>query len=250
MWMEAEAIGVDRIYVADHFHAQVLTKDVVKDAAASPTSLGENFEATTVQAAMAATTSRVEIGCLVHANSYRNPNLMADIARTIDHISGGRYILGMGAGYLPIDYQEYGFELGTAKSRMQAFIRDIPIIKARLGKLNPPPLRKMPLLIAAMGEGMGLPLAAEHADIWHVYGELEKVEHKLGVFRELCGKFGRDPATIEMQVSYFPGLAQNGDPDAFHKLGFDEIIVTSFGPDWDLGGLREMLQWRKRVTQG
>jgi alkanesulfonate monooxygenase SsuD/methylene tetrahydromethanopterin reductase-like flavin-dependent oxidoreductase (luciferase family) len=72
MWMEAEAIGVDRIYVADHFHAQVLTKDVVKDAAASPTSLGENFEATTVQAAMAATTSRVEIGCLVHANSYRH----------------------------------------------------------------------------------------------------------------------------------------------------------------------------------
>jgi alkanesulfonate monooxygenase SsuD/methylene tetrahydromethanopterin reductase-like flavin-dependent oxidoreductase (luciferase family) len=155
----------------------------------------------------------------------------------------------MGAGYLPIDYQEYGYELGTAKSRMQAFIRDIPIIKARLAKLNPPPLRKMPLLIAAMGEGMGLPLAAEHADIWHVYGELEKVEHKLEVFREMCGEFGRDPAAIEVQVSYFPGLAQNGDPDAFYKLGFDEIIVTSFGPDWDLGGLREMLQWRARLPQ-
>ncbi len=247
MWMKAEELGVDRIYVADHFHAQILTKDVVKEAAASPTSFGINFEATTVQAAMAATTTRVEIGCLVHANSYRNPNLMADIARTIDHISGGRYILGMGAGYLKPDYDEYGYPFGTPKSRMEDFVRDIPIIKARLGKLNPPPLRKMPLLIAAMGEGMGLPLAAEHADIWHVYGELDKVQHKLEVFRKLCRDFRRDPADVELQVSYFPGLAENGDPDAFYKLGFDEIIVTTFGPEWDLGGLREILAWRKAL---
>ena len=246
-WMKAEELGVDRIYVADHFHAQVLTKDVVKDAAASATSFGMNFEATTVQAAMAATTTRVEFGCLVHANSYRNPNLMADIARTIDHISGGRYILGMGAGYLPIDYQEYGYELGTPKSRMQNLIRDIPIIKARLDKLNPPPLRKMPLLIAAMGEGMGLPLAAEHADIWHIYGELDKIQHKLEVFKKLCGDFGRNPDDVELQVSYFPDLSQSGNPDAYYKLGFDEIIVTAFGPEWDLGGLREMLEWRKAL---
>jgi alkanesulfonate monooxygenase SsuD/methylene tetrahydromethanopterin reductase-like flavin-dependent oxidoreductase (luciferase family) len=106
----------------------------------------------------------------------------------------------------------------------------------------------MPLLIAAMGEGMGLPLAAEHADIWHVYGELDKVQHKLDLFRKLCGNFGRNPADIELQVSYFPGLAENGDPDAFYALGFDEIIVTSFGPEWDLGGLREMLSWRDNLA--
>jgi probable F420-dependent oxidoreductase len=246
-WMKAEELGVDRIYNADHFHAQVLTKDVVKDAAPSPTRYEKNFEATTVQAAMAATTSRVEIGCLVHANSYRNPNLMADMARTIDHISGGRFILGMGSGYLQPDYDEYGYEFGTAKSRMMDFVRDIPIIKARLGKLNPPPLRRIPLLMAAMGE-IGMGVCAEHADIWHVYGELEKIAQKCEAFKQKCREIGRDPAEVELSTSYFPGLAENGDPDAFLALGITHIIVTSFGPDWDLGLLREMLEWKQRVT--
>lgn len=249
-WVAAEAMGVDRIYVADHFHAQVLTKDVVKEAEASPIAYDKNFEATTVQAAMAATTSRAEIGCLVHANSYRNPNLMADIARTIDHISGGRYILGMGAGYLKPDYDEYRYAFGTAKSRMEDLVRDIPIIKARLAKLNPPPLRRMPLLIAAMGENLGIPLCAQHADIWHVYGELDKVTQKCGVFRELCNCFGRNPAEVELSTSYFPEVTHQGvDLDGFLKLGFTHIIVTAFGPKWDLGPLREMLQWRDNLER-
>ena len=248
-WIVADEIGCDRIYVADHFHAQVLTKEVVKDAAPSPTTYDKNFEATTVQAAMAATTSRAEIGCLVHANSYRNPNLMADIARTIDHISGGRYIFGMGSGYLKPDYDEYGYEFGTAKSRMENFVRDIPIMKARLDKLNPPPLRKMPLLMAAMG-AMGMRLCAEHADIWHVYGELDKVTAKCEAFRNLCQEVGRKPDDVELSTNYFPEIAhQNGDPDAFLKLGITHIIVTSFGPNWDLGLLREMLAWRDNIER-
>lgn len=246
-WVKAEELGVDRIWVADHFHAQVLTKEVTIEAAHSPISYDKNFEATTVQAAMAATTSKVEIGCLVHANSYRNPNLMADIARTIDHISGGRYILGMGSGYLKPDYDEYGYDYGTQKSRMLDLIRDVPIIKERLKKLNPPPLRKMPLLLASMGEKLGMPMCAEQADIWHVYGELEKVERKCELFKSLCKNIGRDPGEVELSINYFPGLNKTGDPDAYLQLGFTHIIVTNFGPDWDLGLMREMLSWRDNL---
>ena len=248
MWMQAEEEGVDRIYVADHFHAQIITADVYDHAAPPPPVFGGKiFEATTVQAAMAATTTRAEIGCLVHANSYRNPNLMADIARTIDHISGGRYILGMGAGYLEPDYKEYGYELGTAKSRMQDFARDMPIIKARFEKLNPKPLRKIPILIAAMGEGIGMRVAAEHADIWHLYGELDKMAEKIEAMKRICKEIGRNFEDIEIMTNYTPYAVKTGDPDAYLKLGVTHLANTIMGPDWDLGPMRELLRWRENL---
>ena len=105
---------------------------------------------------MAATATHPEIGCLVHAIGYRNPNLMADMARTIDHISGGRFILGLGTGYLEQDYVEYGYEWTTQKERSLELAAKIPIIRDRLDRLAPPPLRKMPFLIASMGGKIGL----------------------------------------------------------------------------------------------
>jgi probable F420-dependent oxidoreductase len=251
-WMEAEALGADRIYVSDHFHAQIITEEVFDHAAPPPPVFGgKNFEATTIQAAMAATTSRVEIGCLVHANSYRNPNLMADIARTIDHLSGGRFILGMGSGYLEVDYQEYGYELGTAKSRMQDLARDMPVILQRFDKLIPPPLRKIPILIAAMGEKLGMPIAAKHADIWHLYGEVDKLTHKIGVMQELCDDIGRNFNDIQVSTSYLPHAVKTGDPDIYADLGITEIGTTIMGPDWDLAPLKELLQWRNnRLAKG
>jgi probable F420-dependent oxidoreductase len=247
-WVEAEALGVDRLYTCDHFHAMVVTTEVMHGAHAEVPQSGKNFEATTVQAAMAATTTRAEIGCIVHGNSYRNPNLMADIARTIDHISGGRYILGMGSGYLKPDYDAYGYDYGNQATRLHDLARALPIIKSRFEKLNPPPLRKIPLLIASAGEKIGLKIVAEHADIWHAYGARPELARKTEILERYCRDIGRDPREIEFATHYLPGdMVPDADPDAYIAMGFEHINLVNFGPDWDLGALRELLAWKKNL---
>jgi probable F420-dependent oxidoreductase len=247
-WLEAESLGADVIYTCDHFNAQQIDREAVSGHAHTKTQdRGKNFEGIVIQAAMAATTTRAEIGCIVHANSYRNPNLMADMARTIDHISGGRFILGMGSGYLKADYDDYGYEYGTQKSRLEDLARDIPIIKARFEKLNPKPLRKIPLMIASMGEQIGMRIVAEHADMWHVYGHIDQIRHKIEVLKGLCAEIGRDFNEIELTTFYMPHVlgAEAGDPDKFVELGIRHIITATQGPDWDFGVLLELLAWRK-----
>lgn len=245
-WMEAEEMGVDTIYTCDHFFPMAFNADVASGKVHAEQPDAKNFEATTIQAAMAATTSRVEIGCIVHGNSYRNPNLMADIARTIDHISGGRFILGMGSGYQRRDYEEYGYEYGTTKSRLLDLKRDIPIIKARFEKLNPPPVRKIPIMIASMGEQIGMRIVAEHADMWHVYGYNEQIKHKTEVLKNICEEVGRDFGEIELTTFYNPQLLgdQAADPNVFLPLGIRNIITVTQGPDWDFSVLKELLEWR------
>jgi probable F420-dependent oxidoreductase len=242
-WCAGEELGADRIYTADHFHAQKLTAEVLADNVPTEAELDNNFEATTIQAAMAVTTTRAEIGCVVHANSYRNPNLMADIARTIDHLSGGRFILGMGAGYLQADYDAYGYEFGTARSRMLDFQRDMPIIRARFDKLMPKPIRDIPILIAAQGE-IGMHIAAEHADIWHVYANYDKLARKCERMREICHEIGRDPDEIEFATFWLPDHQKDGDLDKYFGLGITHFLFSEFGPDWKLDRLKELLAWR------
>jgi probable F420-dependent oxidoreductase len=231
-WVEADELGVDRIYNWDHFFP--LSGD--------PN--GKHFESLTVQAAMAALTKRAEVSSLVICNSYRNPSLLADMARTIDHISGGRFILGIGSGWFAKDYAEYGYEFGTAGSRLRDLARALPIIKERWERLNPPPLRRIPILIGGGGEKVTLRIVAEHADIWHAFGDAATLKRKSDILDSWCAQVGRDPAEIQRSTTVSRLTGERQDPSGLIDLGFTDFIVSIQGPDWDLVPLERVLEWR------
>jgi probable F420-dependent oxidoreductase len=230
-WSEVEELGVDAIFTWDHFFP--LSGDPG----------GNHFECTTMLAAMAEVTERPTIGALVICNSYRNPELLADVHRTIDHISGGRAVLGLGAGWFRRDYDEYGYEFGTAGSRLRALEAALPRVRARLDKLVPPPVGRMPILIGGGGPKVTLRLVAEHADAWHAFGDAETFAEKDGILREHCARVGRDPAEIERTWEAPRG---GGDPEALVAAGVQHLIVAidGKGSSYDLGPLRELVAWR------
>jgi probable F420-dependent oxidoreductase len=195
--------------------------------------------------AWAEQTSRIEIGALVTCNSYRNPELLADMARTVDHISGGRLILGIGSGWKQKDYDEYGYEFGTAGSRLDDLGQAFPRITSRLAKLNPPPTRDIPILIGGQGERKTLRLVAEHADIWHGFTDLDTYQGKADILAQHCAAVGRDPDTIERSAGV-PGSGDEllGAADAFVDLGVTFLTVGVNGPDYDLTRAEALCRWR------
>ncbi len=195
---EAEQLGVDVIFNWDHFYPLTGDPD------------GLHFECWTMLAAWAEQTSRVEIGALVTCNSYRNPDLLADMARTVDHISDGRLILGIGAGWFERDYQVYGYEFGTAGSRLAELGEALPRIESRLGTLNPAPTRDIPVLIGGGGEKKTLRLVAQYADACNLFPGPE-LPRKLDVLRGHCADVGRDYDEIEKTVMVQFDLGENGE---------------------------------------
>ena len=233
-WRAAEDLGVDSIYTWDHFYPLYGDPD------------GKHFEGATSLTALAASTERARIGALVFCNSYRNPQLLANIHSTIDHLSDGRVILGIGAGWFERDYEEYGYEFGTAPERLRALGRDLPLIKQRLAKVNPPPASELPIMIGGGGEKVTLRLVAQHAQLWHTFADPETYLHKSEVLAEHCVKVGRDPATIERVIGTSGSISEYAD--ALADAGVDELTVGVGGAPtgYDLGELSELLQWRDR----
>ena len=239
---ELEDMGVDILFNWDHFFPLSGDPD------------GLHFESWTMLAALAEQTSRVELGALVNCNSYRNANLQADMARTIDHISAkgtgvGRFIFGTGSGWFERDYDEYGYEFGTAGQRLDALSEALPRIEARWEKLNPAPTRDIPVLIGGGGEKKTLRIVAEHADIWHSFSDTATLERKLGVLGEWCEKVDRDVSDIEISVGT-RGARGDSAPDMDRQL---ELGVTLFtlgitGPDLDLQAVKDLVKWRDEVT--
>ena len=198
--------------------------------------------------AWAEQTSRIEIGALVTCNSYRNPELLADMARTVDHISDGRLILGIGSGWKRKDYDEYGYEFGTVGSRLDDLADALPRIKSRLAKLNPQPTRDIPILIGGQGEKKTLRLVAEHGDIWHGFSDRNTTRRRPRCSPALRD-VGRDPALIERSA----GVSRKGGPDALLAeadalagLGVTLLTVGANGPDYDLTAAEALCRWRDR----
>ena len=237
--MRSEELGYDILYTWDHFSPLNGDPD------------GPHFECWSLLAAFAEATERIELGPLVACNSYRNPNLHADIARTVDHISGGRVIMGLGAGWFARDYERYGYEFGTRASRIRALAEATPVIVERLGSLNPPPLRQMPILIAGTGRTLTMPIVARHADAWHAFfpDSIEAVLPAVDALLRNCEGIGRDPREIEWSVGLQPDdidrfLAE--DADRYLELGFTQFTLGFGGPGWSVDNGRAFLEWRDR----
>jgi len=230
----AEELGADLVLNWDHFFPLGKVRE------------GKHFECWTTLGAWAESTSRAEIGPLVSCAGYRNPDLLADMARTVDHISGGRLVLGLGAGFREWEFTQYGYEFGPPARRVQELAEALRRIERRFAGLNPPPTRRIPILIAGGGHKM-LGLVARHADIWHTFADGEELVEKSRELDGLCSERGRDPAEIERSTFV------EGDPwevgPRHHAAGITLFTVVTSGPDFDLTEAKRWITWRNELNR-
>ncbi|MBV7333201.1 LLM class F420-dependent oxidoreductase [Chloroflexi bacterium TSY] len=225
-----DQMGVDTLWNWDHFFPLYGEPN------------GPHFEAWTLLTAMATLTSHAEIGCLVICNSYRNPSLLSQMAKTLDHVSNGRLILGIGAGWYERDYNEYGYEFGTAGSRLRDLGKALPIIQQRWKQDLPLPVRNpIPILIGGGGEKVTLKLTAQYADIWNGFGPIETYQHKNNVLNNWCDSVGRPRDEIERSVSI--GADDLTNLDAFVTAGATHIIMR-FSEPWNYDAVEKLIAWR------
>lgn len=208
LWRYGEASGFDWISVFDHFYGG--------SAAGKPL---PTFECLTTMAALAATTERVRVGCMVACMLYRPPSVFAKAAVTIDHISGGRSEFGLGAGWLEEEFRDFGYDFPPVGERLDCLEEAICVLRAlfeqpeatfhgrhyclRDAVCRPKPLQaRLPLWIGGLGERRTLHLAARHADGWNVHDVAPDVfRHKSRILDRWCEEEGRDPGMIRRSLN-------------------------------------------------
>ncbi len=235
LWQEIDTLGYDTAWVFDHF------LPIFSD----PT--GPCLEAWTALSALAMATKNVRLGVMVTGNTYRHPAVLAKMATTVDIISGGRLILGIGAGWFEQEHQEYGIPFRTTGGRLRRLEESLEIIKRlwteeradfsgryhelRNASFNPKPLQQPhpPIMIGASGENMALGIVARHAQMWNSFGTPEVFRHKIGRLQDHCERAGRDVAAIEKSVllsGQFPIDDARRQIDEYVAAGVTHLIFS------------------------
>jgi F420-dependent oxidoreductase-like protein len=203
LWKKADAWGYDSLWAFDHFYPIFVDPE------------GPCLEGLTTLAALAQATKRARVGTLVLGNTYRHPSLTAKSAATLDHVSGGRFNLGIGAGWFELEHTTLGFDFKDVPGRLAALDEALEIIKGLwtrekttvAGKHyqvtdafgSPKPLQKPhpPILIGGQGRKVLLKIVAKHADMWNYFGSPAEMKELSGVIDRHCATVKRDPAEIE-----------------------------------------------------
>jgi len=216
---EADAAGFDSVFVMDHFYQLpgLGTPDQPM------------LEAYTTLGGLATVTEHVQLGTLVTGNTYRNPTLLAKAITTLDVISQGRAILGIGTGWFELEHDQLGFEFGTFTDRFNKLEEALQIILPMLrgerptfsGKYyrtqeamaNPRFRDHIPLMIGGSGEKKTIPLAAKYFDHLNIIAGFDELPRKVQVVKDRCEEIGRDPATLETSMLVIAVIDENVTPD-------------------------------------
>jgi F420-dependent oxidoreductase-like protein len=264
LWDKAEEAGLEWASVFDHF------LPIFSD----PT--GPCFDGLTLLSALAERTTNVRCGNLVVSATYRHPAVLAKIATTIDHVSGGRLELGLGAGWFELEHEQYGIPFWTVRERLERLRETVQILKSLWTESEttfegkhfqlkgayhePKPVQQdphPPIWIGGSGERVLLRIVAEFADGWNVLGmPLDDYRHKVEVLEQHCRDVGRDPKAIRRSFGFQCVLDETEEkargrapatlmPTAF--VGTSEQLVERFQPYLELGARDFLLLARPPV---
>jgi F420-dependent oxidoreductase-like protein len=231
LWRHVEATGWDVACVTDHFMPNTKERE------------GPMLESWSTLSALAALVPRIRIGTIVLGNTYRHPAVVAKMAAQVDIVSGGRLILGLGAGWQENEHQAYGIPFYTMRERLERLDEACHVITSlwtrrrsdfagRYYQLADAPLDPKPvqtphpeLMIGGAGERITLRIVARHANHWNVWGGPKTLERKGAVLDEHCAAVGRDPATITRSANM--ALLITDKKDEVERLA--ETIATRMG---------------------
>ena len=253
----AAGTGWDGVYIADHF---------MPNLAPGGNTHHPVLECGSVVAALGAVVPRVRIGTLVYGNTYRHPAVLANMAATVDQIAGGRFTLGVGAGWQINEHEQYGIELPPVKQRLDRFVEALQVLQGLLRQptttfdgeyyqltdaiCEPKPVQeRLPILIGGGGERRMLRIVAEYADMWNTWGKPDLIARKSAILDDYCAEIGRDPKSITRTAQALtvvdgplpedlPVPVIGGSPQQlaeavaqYRENGLDELII----PDGRLG---------------
>ena len=250
----AEAVGFDGLWYADHF-----MPNAEDTSAPWP-------EAWTTLAALGAVVPRLRIGTLVSGNTYRHPAVLAKMAATLDHITEGRVVLGLGSGWQENEHRQYGIEFGTVGTRLDRLEEACQVIQALFrdekasyagqyyqladASLEPKPVQQpLPLMIGGGGEKRTLRITAQYANEWNVWGDVSILRHKMSILDQHCQDIGRDPGEIQRSAvallfmsedqGFLEGM-RNTDTPMPKNVGTPEEIKAIVA-EYEAAGVNELI---------